>query len=136
MTPETLLLRQIHPNFVIDGRVTSQAFRPTPKDVLRLSVDNGDKITPQEAWQRFSYMDGGASVGVQAVTQEECEKHNLPVLDDGIPYPEHCSVDFSAFDRKTVEKKAKILRDKAKERGWLFIGGRDEPVALVRANGD
>ena len=44
MTSETLLLRQIHPSFVQKGRVTSQAFRPTPKDEHLLSVDNGDKI--------------------------------------------------------------------------------------------
>jgi hypothetical protein len=38
MTPETLLLRQIHPSFVQAGRVTSQAFRPTPKDGSLLSI--------------------------------------------------------------------------------------------------
>ena len=43
MTPDTLLLRQIHPGFIQGGRVTSQAFRPTPKDEFLLSVDNGDR---------------------------------------------------------------------------------------------
>ena len=47
MTGTTLLLRQIHPSFVQDGRVTSQAFRPTPKDESLLSVYDGDQITPE-----------------------------------------------------------------------------------------
>lgn len=53
MRSETLLLRQIHPNFVQAGRVISQAFRPTPKDEQRLSVDNGDLIEAKPAWTRF-----------------------------------------------------------------------------------
>ena len=28
----TTLIRQIHPSFIHEGRITSQAFRPTPKD--------------------------------------------------------------------------------------------------------
>ena len=39
---ETLFLRQIHPTFVQNGRPTSQAFRPTPKDENQLSVYNGE----------------------------------------------------------------------------------------------
>lgn len=54
MTGDTLMLRQIHPNFIQNGRVTSQAFRPTPKDESRLSVDNGDMITPEACWKRFT----------------------------------------------------------------------------------
>lgn len=36
------------------------------------------------------------------------------------PHPEHCSVDFTAFDKKTIEKKSKLLRAQAETRGWLF----------------
>lgn len=83
MTPDTLLLHQIHPSFIQYGRVTSQAFRPTPKDEGFLSVDDGD-------------------------------------IEDGNPYPEHCSINFTAFDKKTIEKKSKLLRTQAETRGWLF----------------
>ena len=38
MNPTTRRLRQIPPAFVQNGRVSSAAFRPTPKDVRRLSV--------------------------------------------------------------------------------------------------
>ena len=61
MDPNTLLLRQVHPSFVqaenvsaqvfytlMQGlAVTSQVFKPTPKDENQLSVYNGDKFTPE-----------------------------------------------------------------------------------------
>jgi hypothetical protein len=47
MTPQTRLLRQIHPSFVQAGRVTSQAFRPTPKDDNHLSVVDGNRLCKQ-----------------------------------------------------------------------------------------
>jgi hypothetical protein len=54
MTGATFLLRQVHPSFVQAGRVTSQAFRPTPKDRSLLSVYDGDQITPEAAWIHFT----------------------------------------------------------------------------------
>lgn len=120
MTPNTLLLRQIHPSFVQGGRVTSQAFRPTPKDELHLSVDNGDRVTAEAAWQRFTATPAYKSIGVQAVSKTECEKQDLPLIEDAQPHPEHCSIDFTAFDRKAIEKKAKFLRAQAETRGWLL----------------
>lgn len=120
MTPDTLLLRQVHPNFVQEGRVTSQAFRPTPKDEHRLSVDNGDRIQAKASWARFTSSPSCSSVGVMAVSQAECTAQALPVNEDGNPYPEHCSIDFSAFEKKEIERKAKVLSRQAQARGWLF----------------
>jgi len=120
MTPDTLLLRQIHPSFVQDGRVTSQAFRPTPKDELHLSVDNGDRLTAEAAWRRFTADPTCTSAGVQAVSQSDCAAQALPVIEDGRPHPEHCSIDFSAFEKKAIDKRAKLLRAAATTRGWLF----------------
>lgn len=120
MSPDTLLLRQIHPSFVQDGRVTSQAFRPTPKDELHLSVDNADRVSAEQAWRRFIANPACTSVGVQAVAQSDCSAQALSVIEDGQPHPEHCSIDFSAFDKKTIEKKAKALRAAAEARGWLY----------------
>lgn len=120
MTPDTFLLRQIHPSFVQDGRASSQSFRPTPKDEFHLSVDNGDRVTAEAAWQRFTSNMNCVSAGAQAVTLAECADQALPVIEDGNPHPEHCSIDFSAYDKKTIEKKAKLLRAQAATRGWLF----------------
>ena len=120
MTPDTLLLRQIHPSFIQDGRVTSQAFRPTPKDEFLLSVDDGDRVTAEASWQRFITNPACKSFGVQALSQAECTAQELTVIEDGTPHPEHCSVDFTAFDKKAIEKKSKLLRAQAETRGWLF----------------
>lgn len=122
MTPDALLLRQIHPNFIQDGRVTSQAFRPTPKDEFLLSVDDGDRITAESSWQRFITNPACKSIGVQALAQAECNAQDLPVIEDGEPHPEHCAIDFTAFDKKVIEKKAKVLRAQAEKRGWVFRG--------------
>lgn len=120
MTPNTLLLRQIHPSFIHDGRVTSQAFRPTPKDEFLLSVDDGDRVSAEASWRRFVSNPACTSVGMQAVSQAECVAQELSVIEDGTPHPEHCSVDYRVFDKKTIEKKSKLLRAKADMRGWLF----------------
>jgi hypothetical protein len=78
MTESTLLLRQIHPSFVKLGRVTSQAFRPTPKDEQKLSVYDGDLIEPAAAWEHYRKRNL-ESVGVMAVTVEDCRKEDLVV---------------------------------------------------------
>ena len=120
MTPDTLLLRQIHPAFVQAGRVTSQAFRPTPKDQSLLSVDNGSRISAAAAWQRFTAAPHCQSAGVQSVSCGECAQQNLPVHEDGTPYPEHCSIDFSGCNNSAAVKKSQKLRVLAEQRGWLF----------------
>lgn len=120
MTPQTLLLRQINPSFIQAGRVTSQAFRPTPKDENLLSVYDGDKIQAQAAWQHYTATLGLTSDGVMAVSNDECASENLPVIADGIPFPEHASINYSTFSKSEVEKKAKMLKQKAQARGWLF----------------
>jgi hypothetical protein len=119
VTPETLLLRQIHPSFVQAGRVTSQAFRPTPKDQGLLSVDNGDLVHAQATWQRHT-ASGSQSAGVMAVSRAECDLYGLSVIEDGHPYIEHCSIDYSSYNNTVREQKAKLLRNKAQSRGWQW----------------
>lgn len=121
MNPDTLLWRQIHPSFLEGGRPGSQAFRPTPKDDDRLSFDDGSRIEAEASWRRFTQVRGLQSVGVLGVQVAECRAEDLGVEADGIPDPEHVSVDFagkSSGKRKAISKK---LRDLAMERGWQFI---------------
>jgi hypothetical protein len=120
MNSETLLLRQINPSFLQNGRVTSQAFRPTPKDEKKLSVYDGDKITAQKAWQHFIENPLCRSVGVMAVSKNQCDEQNIPVIADGVPFPEHAYLDYSNMSKGEVERKAKALSAKAQQRGWLF----------------
>lgn len=120
MNGQTVLLRQVHPDFIQRGRVTSQAFRPTPKDEHKLSTYDGDQIEPQPAYQHYTDTLHFMSVGVLGVTVAECSDLNLPVTPDPKPFPEHVVINFSEFDKKAVETKAKSLRDKALPRGWLY----------------
>lgn len=121
MNSETLLLRQIHPSYVQDGRTTSQAFRPTPKDEEQLSVYNGDLIAPASCWQYFTGTLKLESAGVMALKQGECAGQQLGVLEDGDPIPEHCSIDFSGLTNSDIKKKSQKLAAFARERGWLFV---------------
>src|SRR5437016_4067739 len=90
MTGVTVLLRQVHPSFVQAGRVTSQVFRPTPKDGRLLSVYDGDQITAERSWLHFTSQDNCRSVGVLAVTVNECVAEALNVRSDPEPFPRTC----------------------------------------------
>jgi hypothetical protein len=118
MTGVTLLLRQIHPSFVQAGRVTSQAFRPTPKDEGQLSVYDRDQITPEAAWDHFTTTLACASVGSLAVTVDECAAEQLTARPDPEPFREHVVIDFRALSDNQAEKKGKKLKAKAEARGW------------------
>jgi hypothetical protein len=120
MTDATLFLRQIHPSFIQAGRVTSQAFRPTPKDDSLLSGYDGDRITPVQSYLHFINQDGCRSAGVLGVTVAECALEALPVRPDPAPFPEHVVIDFSGIPEKQKEKKAKRLRVAAEARDWLY----------------
>ena len=118
MTGATLLLRQIHPNFIKFGRVTSQAFRPTPKDEYKLSVYDGDLIGAVAAWAHYRGRNL-QSVGVMAVTVEECTREELKVRSSPEVFAEHAEIDFLDFNLNQCEKKGKKLRNAAEGRGWL-----------------
>lgn len=119
MTPATLLLRQIHPSFVKQGRVTSQAFRPTPKDERKLSLYDGDLISAAASWLHYRGRNL-ESVGGMGVAVEECTKEDLVVRSSPQHFPEHAEIDFLDFPSTECEKKSKRLRNFAEDRGWLY----------------
>ena len=123
MNNETLLLRQINPEWVRNDRVTSQAFTPTPKDESELSVYDGDRITPEQSWIHFTSTLGNRSVGVLAVTVGECEANETTARSDPNPYPEHVVIDFSDMTRSHARRVGKELTSLAKKRGWMHRAG-------------
>lgn len=127
MTPDTLLWRQIHPSFLSANEPSSQAFRPTPKDHDRLSFDCGELISAEGAWRRYTETRGLQSTGVLGVKVEECQEQQLTAVLDGIPDPEHVSVDFSGKSQSQRKTISKLLRDQAVARGWQFRKGGDNP---------
>ena len=120
MNSETLLLRQVHPSWIQSGRVTSQAFRPTPKDSARLSAYDGDQISPEDSWRHFTADDLHASTGVLAVSVGECESEGRQVIPDPEVYPEHVLIDFSGLSASRVKAVAAVLSEYARRRGWLY----------------
>lgn len=120
MNTETLLHRQVHPSWVQDGRVSSQAFKPTSKDEKCLSVYDGDQIEAEAAWRHYVEALGYKSIGVLAVTVGECEVLELIVSPDPDTFPEHVYIDFRGLTNRQIEKTAKALNSKARSRGWQY----------------
>ncbi len=117
---ETLLLRQVHEDFIDDGNPTSRAFRPTPKDQRKLSVYDGDQITPLQSWQHYTRQLNLPSAGVAAVTVQECVQENVSAYLDGVGFPEHAVIDFTTLrSNSKVRNVGKRLAQRAKVRGWL-----------------
>ncbi len=121
MRSAKLLLRQIHPNFVDCGRITSQAFIPTRKDEDRLSVDDGDKISPEMAFANYTRSGEVQSAGVAAVSVGECVSVKLRVSEDPLEdSPSHMLIDFRGLSKKAKVTSGKQLRDFSEIRGWQY----------------
>ncbi|MBP5982284.1 MAG: hypothetical protein KA734_01070 [Fluviicola sp.] len=125
MHQSTLLLRQIHPSFIQNSAVSSQAFEitsvvfnPTPKDDGKLSVYNGDKFSAKEAFDHFTK--NYSSIGVLAVTMLEVQNAGLDAAEDNLPFDGHAYIDYTKITSNGQRKsKAKILKKHATNRGWL-----------------
>ena len=115
---KTMLYRQIHPNFVKYNDVVSAAFRPPPNDPFRLSVYDGEQITPKGAWEHYTKQ--LESEGVMGFTVSECNSRNLHVIFDRMPYKEHAFVNFTGYNKKEIRSASRYLKRMARARGWLF----------------
>ena len=119
MTDDTFLFRQVHPSWVKDGRATSQAFTPTPKDNRKLSVYDGDQISAAGSWCHFTGELELRSVGVLAVTVGECEAEGTVAKPDPEPYPQHVVIDFGENPSNSqVKAIGKKLTRCANNRDW------------------
>ncbi|MEO7329272.1 MAG: hypothetical protein ABI193_11880 [Minicystis sp.] len=121
-----LLYRQVHPSFVRDGRPTSQAFRPTPKDENKLSVARDALTSASAAYELFTRGLGPASAGAWGVTVGECRHQALPVRPDPLTSPPekvadpaHAVIDFEDISRGQTEAKGARLARSAVARGRL-----------------
>ena len=116
-----LLLRQVPSAWVQGDRVTSQSFKPFPKDNNRVSVYRDDLMSAEEAWRHYTEELRLNSVGIVAVSTDECRDENLTVDLDGVPYPAHASIVFPAdLPKKRIERIAGCLAAKARARGWQY----------------
>ncbi|WP_133910695.1 hypothetical protein [Streptomyces sp. NBC_00582] len=124
---EEKLWRQVNPGWVHDGRVSSQLFRPTPKDTGEVSVTRSSLVTPEESHRHHTEVMGYASAGVYYVDVAEVQEVGLRVVDDSQVDdederpPAHAYVDFKSVQSKgDQQRRASKLRDKAEKHGWQY----------------
>jgi hypothetical protein len=121
MNHETLLLRQVHPDFIPDGQLTSQAFMPFPRDEGKLSVYDGDRISAAESHKHYTEVLRNASDSVWGVTCAEVTEASLTSASDPLEnFPSHALIDFTAHTEKHFRKLAKKLKASAIARGCLY----------------
>ena len=119
MDPDTLLYRQIHPDFIQGDEVTTQAFKPG-QGHLGVSAYNGDRISPEASWRHHTAELELESAGVLALTVRECRREGLEVRADPQPgFDEHVLIVFG-LSRGGTRRAAKRLRDYASDRGWQY----------------
>ena len=120
MNSETMLLRQVHPEFIPGGQLSSQAFMPFPKDEGKPSVYDGDQISASESYQHYTEVLCLKSDSVWGITCAEASNSGLtsaPDPKDG--FPSHAIIDFTAHAENRFRKLAKKLKTLAIARGCL-----------------
>ncbi|WP_288438460.1 hypothetical protein [uncultured Chryseobacterium sp.] len=131
MTEKTLLHRQIHPSwvqndiissqaFLIENNIASLAFIPSEKDDKKLSVYNGEKFSAEESFTHFTA--NFKSAGVLSVTVAEVDSiDDLKVQEDNDPFDGHSVIDYTIVENASqIKKKAKRLKGLAVQRGWMY----------------
>lgn len=120
MNENTVLLRQVHPDFIPGGELTSQAFMPFPKDEGKPSVYDGDQISPADSHKHFTETLGYKSDSVWGVSCAEVTEAGLTSRPDPKEdFPSHALIDFTAYPANAFRKFAKKLKAKALTRGRL-----------------
>ncbi|MEU1939111.1 hypothetical protein ACH49O_17205 [Streptomyces coeruleorubidus] len=124
---EEKLWRQVNPSWVHDGRVSSQLFRPTPKDTGEVSVTRASLVTPEAAYSHHTGVLGYASAGVYCVDVAEVHEVELRAIDDSQVDdgderpPAHAYIDFKSVQSKGAQqRRASKLRDNAEKHGWQY----------------
>lgn len=141
MQSSTLLLRQVHPHFVRDGRLLTPAFRLRESDEKKLSVDDGDQIGADAAWFHFTTVLGYKSASVWAVTVAETAHMGLSAINEPLPerdnpragfaparlpaWPSHSGINFGDLVPRDCESRAKMLASLAESRGSCYLAPSD-----------
>ncbi len=119
---EQLLHRQVHPSWVQDGRITSQAFSPTPKDSGLLSVYDGRQIAPESSLIHYTKVQRLSAMGTVSVSTDEVSSVALTWRLDPEPFPEHAVIDFTELPTPgKIKAKAQALAERARQRGWTAL---------------
>lgn len=104
--------RNVHPSFIVSGRITSQAFHCTPKDNGQLSTARGSIVSAKKHYEEYKVLHKTA--GVCAVLRKDIYDNQLRWVDDsanleGATPTGHAYIDFRAYQDRAFRKKAKAL---------------------------
>ena len=133
MAEDDLLYRQIHPDWIsTEGEPQSRAFLPFPKDGDKLSVYDGNYLSPEESHDHYTQVLDYESAGVVGLSRAEVQALNIPIQPDpSEDFPSHTLLDFSIFPSKKEKRQAaRKLKEKANERKWLYQPQEAKPPAL------
>lgn len=124
-SPEEVLFRQIHPNFMHNGEPASDRFKPQPNDAGLLSVDRSSLTNAASSLALYTST-GSQSGAVYGVTVEEfagevieCRDDPLDATDTAPANPAHALADYTPHEEKNWKLISKRLTQKAKARGQL-----------------
>jgi hypothetical protein len=122
MNAHTLLLRQAHPKFMAGELPTSQVFMPNSEDKGKMSVYDGDQISPEDAYVHYTKVLKKQSHSIWALTKEETDRNNVPASPDPLSdFPSHAIIDFSHMNESAWRKVAKRLKALAIARACRFV---------------
>lgn len=122
MKTDFCFLRQVHPKFINDGKLSSQAFSPFLKDNGKLSVYDGRLISPEQSFVHYTQCLCLASVGVWGVSVFEVLETGLTHRPDPLPdSPAHALIVFETVTVNERRKMAKKLKIFAEKRGCMYV---------------
>lgn len=116
---DEIMLRQVLPSWVQDGRPSSAAFSPNSADAGSLSVDRRSIVDPKQAFEAYLQR-GLSSGGVWGVSVGECLDQELKCYGDHLDdNPAHALVHFGDASKSAQKRIGSRLREKAHSRGCL-----------------
>ena len=129
-----VLLRQVHPlQYLVDGKLSSQAFFPSEDDQGVMSTRR-EEVGAERACH--DWLEDHQYAGTWGVSVGEFAEHTIETTDDSsLPdQPEgHASADFTHLLEGARRKKGRKIRDLAWARGPLY---RNPEVVTPAADGD
>ncbi len=125
--PEEILLRQVHPQFYVDGKLGSRAFKPNSGDAGFMSADRECVHSAEEAFLHYTQQMKKHSACVCALTVEEFVGENISCKEDPLlavhgveANPAHALLDYNKHEEKAWKNIAQRLKGLAEKRGIRF----------------
>ena len=122
-----LVYRQVHHKQIdASRRVMSGTFNPLVtggqegKRLRVLSAYDGGQVSAEDAYRHYTEELGLSSVGVLALSVQECVEMGIEVDHDGRGFPAHVSLRFPRLSRRATTLLARDLIDLALARGWQY----------------